>query len=75
MSNEWFARPVLFAADIDRSIDFYVKQLGFSHPWRYEEEKVGSLRLSGRDARSFSPRNGPTRWARASCSSRSMSKC
>src|SRR5205823_13602153 len=38
MSNEWFARPVLFVADIDRSIDFYVKQLGFSHPWRYEEE-------------------------------------
>ena len=38
MSNEWFARPVLFVADIDRSVDFYVKQLGFSHPWRYEEE-------------------------------------
>jgi len=31
-------RPVLFVADIDRSVDFYVKQLGFSHPWRYEEE-------------------------------------
>ena len=38
MSNEWFARPVLFVADIDRSVDFYVKQLGFSQPWRYEEE-------------------------------------
>ena len=38
MSNEWFARPVLFVADIDRSVDFYVKQLGFSHAWRYEEE-------------------------------------
>ena len=38
MSNEWFARPVLFVADIDRSIEFYVKQLGFSQPWRYEEE-------------------------------------
>ena len=38
MSNVWFARPVLFVADIDRSVDFYVKQLGFSHPWRYEEE-------------------------------------
>ena len=38
MNNEWFARPVLFVADIDRSVDFYVKKLGFSHPWRYEEE-------------------------------------
>ena len=38
LSNEWFARPVLFVADIDRSVDFYVKQLGFSQPWRYEEE-------------------------------------
>ena len=38
VSNEWFARPVLFVADIDRSVDFYVKQLGFSQPWRYEEE-------------------------------------
>ncbi|SRR6266568_174845 len=38
MSKEWFARPVLFVADIDRSVDFYVKQLGFTQPWRYEEE-------------------------------------
>ena len=38
MSNKWYARPVLFVADIDRSVDFYVKQLGFRHPWRYEEE-------------------------------------
>ncbi len=37
-SNEWFARPVLFVEDIDRSVDFYVKQLGFTEPWRYEEE-------------------------------------
>jgi catechol 2,3-dioxygenase-like lactoylglutathione lyase family enzyme len=38
MSNVWYARPVLFVADIDRSVEFYVKQLGFSNPWRYEEE-------------------------------------
>jgi len=30
MSNEWYARPVLFVTDIDRSVDFYVKQLGFT---------------------------------------------
>src|SRR6202163_1895339 len=38
MSDKWFARPVLFVADIDRSVDFYVKRLGVTHPWRYEEE-------------------------------------
>ena len=38
MGNEWFARPVLFVADIDRSVDFYVTQLGFTLPWRYEDE-------------------------------------
>jgi catechol 2,3-dioxygenase-like lactoylglutathione lyase family enzyme len=34
MSNEWYARPVLFVADIDRSVDSYVKQLGFRQHWR-----------------------------------------
>jgi catechol 2,3-dioxygenase-like lactoylglutathione lyase family enzyme len=38
MSKEWFARPVLFVADISRSVDFYVKQLGFTQSWRYEED-------------------------------------
>ncbi len=37
MSDVWYARPVLFVAGIDRSVDFYVKQLGFSQSWRYEE--------------------------------------
>jgi catechol 2,3-dioxygenase-like lactoylglutathione lyase family enzyme len=36
--SEWFARPVLFVADIGRSVDFYVDQLGFTQSWRYEEE-------------------------------------
>ncbi len=38
MSDKWYARPVLFVADIDRSVDFYVQQLGFTEAWRYEEE-------------------------------------
>ena len=38
MSNAWFARPVLFVADLDRSVDFYLTQLGFRQAWRYEEE-------------------------------------
>jgi len=36
--SEWFARPVLFVADIGRSVDFYVNQLGFIQSWRHEEE-------------------------------------
>jgi catechol 2,3-dioxygenase-like lactoylglutathione lyase family enzyme len=38
MSDEWFARPVLFVAELDAAVDFYVKQLGFTQPWRYEED-------------------------------------
>ena len=44
MSNDWFARPVLFVADIDRSVDYYVKQLGFAQQWRYEE--AGKARVA-----------------------------
>jgi catechol 2,3-dioxygenase-like lactoylglutathione lyase family enzyme len=36
--SEWFARPVLFVADIGGSVDFYVNQLGFTQSWRHEEE-------------------------------------
>jgi catechol 2,3-dioxygenase-like lactoylglutathione lyase family enzyme len=42
--QEWFARPVLFVADINRAVDFYVNQLGFRQPWRYEEE--GTARVA-----------------------------
>jgi catechol 2,3-dioxygenase-like lactoylglutathione lyase family enzyme len=34
----WYARPVLFVADIDRTLDFYVNRLGFTQSWRYENE-------------------------------------
>jgi uncharacterized glyoxalase superfamily protein PhnB len=37
MKNEWYARPVLFVADIDRALDFYVKRLGFTKNWRFED--------------------------------------
>jgi catechol 2,3-dioxygenase-like lactoylglutathione lyase family enzyme len=36
--NSWFARPVLHVKDVDASIRFYVDQLGFRSPWRYDEE-------------------------------------
>jgi catechol 2,3-dioxygenase-like lactoylglutathione lyase family enzyme len=35
---DWFARPVLFVKDVDRSVDFYVNQLGFTRSWLYEED-------------------------------------
>ena len=38
MSREWYARPVLFVAHIDRTLDFYVNRLGFTQSWRYEHE-------------------------------------
>jgi catechol 2,3-dioxygenase-like lactoylglutathione lyase family enzyme len=38
LSEEWFARPVLFVADVDRSLDFYVSRLGFTQSWRYTED-------------------------------------
>ena len=34
--SKWYSRPVLFVSDIDRSVDFYVKQFGFTENWRFE---------------------------------------
>ena len=36
--TEWFARPVLHVSSVEASLRFYVEQLGFTVPWRYEEE-------------------------------------
>jgi len=36
--TEWFARPVLHVADVEASLRFYVNELGFTSPWRYEED-------------------------------------
>ncbi len=36
--TDWFARPVLHVKDVDASIPFYVNLLGFTNPWRYDEE-------------------------------------
>ena len=35
--TQWFARPVLHVADVDASLRFYLDRLGFTSPWRYEE--------------------------------------
>jgi catechol 2,3-dioxygenase-like lactoylglutathione lyase family enzyme len=39
MSNHWYTRPVLFVANIERSVDFYVKQFGFTEKWRFVDEE------------------------------------
>ncbi len=36
--TDWFARPVLHVTDVEASIGFYVSRLGFTSPWRYEED-------------------------------------
>ena len=35
--TDWFARPILHVKDVDASLSFYVDRLGFTSPWRYEE--------------------------------------
>jgi catechol 2,3-dioxygenase-like lactoylglutathione lyase family enzyme len=35
LSDKWYARTVLFVTDIDKSVDFYVTQLGFTQNWRF----------------------------------------
>jgi catechol 2,3-dioxygenase-like lactoylglutathione lyase family enzyme len=36
--TDWFARPILHVKDVEASLDFYRNLLGFTNPWRYDEE-------------------------------------
>jgi catechol 2,3-dioxygenase-like lactoylglutathione lyase family enzyme len=36
--TDWFARPVLHVNDVEASLRFYVGELGFTSPWRYDED-------------------------------------
>ena len=36
--TDWFARPVLHGTDLEASLRFYVNGLGFTSPWRYDED-------------------------------------
>ena len=36
--SEWFARPVLHVSSVNASLRFYVNRLGFTVPWRVEDE-------------------------------------
>jgi uncharacterized glyoxalase superfamily protein PhnB len=48
--TEWFARPVLHVSSVEASLRFYMDQLGFTVPWRYEEE--GRARVAQVDRQS-----------------------
>src|SRR5262249_15433445 len=36
--TDWFARPVLHVSDVEASLGFYVDRLGFTSPWRFDED-------------------------------------
>jgi len=36
--TDWFARPVLHVVDVEASLRFYVDRVGFTSPWRYDED-------------------------------------
>lgn len=39
MEHRWYARPVFFVADLERSIRFYVDLLGFKKSWHSDDGK------------------------------------
>ena len=50
--SSWYARPVLFVADVRRSLDFYAGKLGFKQSWLHEEggqTLVGQVERQGCD--------------------------
>jgi catechol 2,3-dioxygenase-like lactoylglutathione lyase family enzyme len=36
--TEWFARPVLHVSNVEASLRFYGDRLGFTVPWRFEDD-------------------------------------
>ncbi|HZD78179.1 MAG TPA: glyoxalase superfamily protein [Acidobacteriaceae bacterium] len=42
--TDWFARPVLHVTDVEASLRFYMDRLGFTSPWRYDED--GRVRVA-----------------------------
>jgi len=36
--TDWFARPIMNVTDVEASLRFYVERLGFTSPWRYDED-------------------------------------
>ena len=36
--TDWFARPIVNVTDVEASLRFYVERLGFTCPWRFDED-------------------------------------
>ena len=36
--TDWFARPILSVKDVEAALRFYVDRLGFTSPWRHNED-------------------------------------
>ena len=36
--TDWFARPVLHVSNVETSLGFYVNRLGFTSPWRFDDD-------------------------------------
>jgi len=60
----WFARPVLHVTDVEASLRFYVNRLGFTSPWRYDEDGRARVAQVDRAARLSWPTRGRGRLAR-----------
>jgi catechol 2,3-dioxygenase-like lactoylglutathione lyase family enzyme len=45
----WYARPVLFVADVQRSLRFYIESLGFKKDWPKEGDKWTVCQVSRSD--------------------------
>ena len=41
--TDWLARPVLHVRDVEASLRFYVNLLGFTIPWRYDEDGMAHV--------------------------------
>jgi catechol 2,3-dioxygenase-like lactoylglutathione lyase family enzyme len=36
--TDWFARPILNVTDVEASLRFYTEKVGFTVPWRFDED-------------------------------------
>ncbi len=41
--TDWLARPILNVKDVEVSLRFYIDQLGFTSPWRYDQDGVAHV--------------------------------
>lgn len=48
MNVEWYPRAVLFVADIDRTLDFYINRLGFTKAWHFGNDETSQVAEAGR---------------------------